>query len=61
MTEGFDNTIASEEEAERLARGKDDIQPGPDESSDEANAQEESTDAADTMVNDQADSDPAPK
>ena len=57
MTEGFDNTIASEEEAERLARGKDDIQPGPDGTT----AQQESSDAADTMVDDQADSDPAPK
>ena len=57
MTEGFDNSIASEEEAERRARGQDDIQPGPD----DTKAQQESSDAADTMVDDQADSDPAPK
>ena len=66
MTDGFDNSILSDEEAEKMARGSEDIQPGPEEDDAEGVAadsadQEDSSDAADTMVNDQADSDPAPK
>jgi|tagenome__1003787_1003787.scaffolds.fasta_scaffold20316438_1 hypothetical protein len=66
MTDGLDNTIASDEEAEKLARGDEDIDPGPEENGAEGVAandedSQDSSDAADTMVSDQDDSDPAPK
>jgi hypothetical protein len=66
MTDGFDNSILSDEEAEKMARGAEDIQPGPEEDDAEGVAedsadQEDSSDAADTVVSDQDDSDPAPK
>jgi hypothetical protein len=66
MTDGFDNSILSDEEAEKMARGSEDIQPGPEDDDAEGVAedsadQEDSSDAADTMVSDQDDSDPAPK
>ena len=66
MTDGFDNSILSDEEAEKMARGSEDIQPGPEDDgaegvADDSADQEDSSDAADTMVSDQDDSDPAPK
>jgi len=66
MTDGFDNSILSDEEAEKMARGSEDIQPGPEDDdavgvADDSADQEDSSDAADTMVSDQEDSDPAPK
>jgi hypothetical protein len=70
MTDGFDNTILSDEEAEKMARGSEDIEPGPEEDGTEDGTegvatdsadQEDSSDAADTMVSDSDDSDPAPK
>ena len=66
MTDSFDNRILSDEEAEKMARGAEDIQPGPEDHDAEGAAgdstgQEDSSDAADTVVSDQDDSDPAPK
>ena len=55
MTEGFDNRIAADEEAERLARGQGDEEPGGGED------QAQSSDAADVMVTDEGGSEAAPK
>ena len=57
MTDSFDNRIASEQEAERLARGRDDEDPGPAEGTD----QEQSSDAADVMAGGEGGTEPAPK